>query len=347
MGKAFLLACLVVSPCAAAEPDLTLYGSVNCDKGFPRTTAAIEANTLYIELDPAVRSGYPWFVEDLPLLAGKINQLLRAYGFDSVAAKFVERAPTLPESGGAVALNYRRNSFIMRVGFPSSIGLTERCTVCPPSNRPAAKEKYGALCPSDNSVYGHTYGSCYEFMAVNFEKIAHDAQPKPRRYAYMAAVMVHEFVHAVHGRMLAEAASGSLERPGGCPKTLTMAAARARMSVARKALGVSAESMHQDAGLLAPGGVLQGDANMDTGFVADGAKTLQRCLFDPKLPESALADLSGVRSSAATCLGGTAMSRFFALPAGTRGLTASFLRTRSAGKCVPACFYGMPDAPMF
>lgn len=337
---------------APAAPFLQYYGKVNCENGYPGSTAKIPPNSFLIGIseDSVPRDKYAFVHEDLPVVVDKVNQLLRAYGFDAVTARTFDARTYygLPLESFDHALNYRRNSFFLTFfmgNLFAPIGQTEPCLICPAGSTTRAAEVYGALCPEGSEVFGHWYAGCSEGMGISVMKTGDDSKSRERRAAYLAYLAVHEFIHAAHMRLLADAVAGVPDEAGRCAPQIPLAAAQERTRALRAELGITGAGMHMTSGILTAGGGLTGSKGASVSVVTAGSKEISRCLYDPALPESALRDLSGVRSSSARCQGDTPLAAFFKLPEANRKAIRDFLSARAAAGCRRACYYGMPDKP--
>lgn len=333
-------------------PSLKLYGKVNCKNGFPNSTAKVAPNAFLIGIneDSVPKDKYGFVHEDLPVVVEKVNQLLRAYGFDALKAQPFDSKLYygLPLESFDHAFNYRRNSFVLTFfmgSLSAPIGQTEPCTICPVGSTTRAKEVYGKLCPEEFEVFGHWYSGCAEGMGLSVMKTGDDSKSRERRAAYLAYLAVHELIHAVHMRILADAVSGRSDEQGRCAGSIPLAAAQKRTRELRAELGIPGSGMHQTSGILTAGGGLTGSKNADVAVVVADSKVIDRCLYDPKLPEAALKDLSGILGSSARCQGDVPVSAFFKLPEANRKAIGAFLARRASQDCWEACYYGMPDRP--
>jgi hypothetical protein len=268
-------------------------------------------------------------------VTARVNELLKSYGFTMIHAQ--EHPYSTWENMAAEArdhaYNFRRNSYVMRLpvvfvlgGTPP--GLTDACELA--KGVPGYKKTES--CYNDMHV---KLGSVGVDTSFDSRRVAKD-ESGDRERAVLAVLIVHEFVHGVMDRMLAESVAGSADKKDGCKPQLDAAWAKSRSEALHKTLGICAGARHQAEGLLAAGGVLKGNPCADTGGGGNETPTVIRCLYDKTLPDSAAKSLAGGSSISAQC-SGVALGKYLRLPQAP--LIASYLSKRAGQACYDACYY--------
>lgn len=278
----------------------------------------------------AFNSELPWLGSERASVIANVNGLLTHYGFPvkavEVSLSEAKRIRDLPLAD--VALNYRANSYLATVGAMSdhvTLGGTDVHAV-------RRDDVLGAV------VLGPTKHSHIEQIAVNPTHHLADPQVPPRRKrAILAVILVHEFVHAAHTRLLGTLVSGD---PAPDLKPRRLVPIQTAVSATMKAYGmlaISRRTGHMADGLMAAGG--EHSSSPDEEFGGSNEDVLH-CLSDPRLPEAELGSLAKLAGSSRVCTNSNfPVSDYLRLPAANRSLIRRYLTKMSGAGCYAACYY--------
>lgn len=313
---------------ARSAPPSFLYcrASVDCSEAAAAKIERLPRDSYLI----AFNADLPWLNSERASVIVNVNGLLEHYGFPVTAREITlaeaKRIKDLPMAD--VALVYRANSYLATVG-----AMADHVTLGGTDVHAVRRDAILGMV-----VLGPTKHSHIERIAVNPAHQLSDPQvPARRKRALLAVILVHEFVHAAHNRLLGSLVSGD-PAPGLKPRRLVpiQTAVDATMK-AYDMLAISRNSGHMAEGLLAAGGEHSADPKAVFG---GSSEDMLHCLTDGRVPEAELDSLVRLAGSSRVCTyKNFPVSDYFRLPAANRGLIRRYLSKMSSAGCYAACYY--------
>lgn len=334
------------APAAARAQDkedrLVLAQRVDCRAKGAAEDARVPKNSVLLVFDPGgLSADEAWIMKDRAGIVAAVDQLLSFYGIEAVRAReySMDDAARLNRDDGTfhdVALDYANGSFLVKVtGTCPTAGNTNGFPVCNDKN-----------CPRDDQVYGpelrhYTDDSCVRPVAASTAYFPD--HPAARARAYMSAIIVHEFIHAAHQRVLGDLlASEPSTPPKACPAEIPLRKAIELSRRLRAELGLPSRAMHMAHGLMTAGEDLDGDPAWEAG---GGTPNMGQCLGDPAVPAALFNDLRTLASSRTLCTEKKVpIGEFFSVPAKNLAYINRHL-TKAAAGCHSACYYRVEKAP--
>lgn len=336
-----VLLCAMSARAQEKTDKLVFSQRVDCRGTDAASEAGIPKNSVLLAFDSKnLAAAEDWIVKDKPAMIRAVNQLLSVYGIDSVRAREfpMDAANKIFASGmGDVQLDYSANSFLVRVTneCPTQ-GNTNSYPVCMASE-----------CGTNNEVYGpelrhYAADSCVQGISYMPDEVP-KSQRVPRLRAYLAAIIVHEVIHAAHARVLGDLLAGEPSKPPkACAAELDLATAISVTRKMRSEMGIACGAMHMSDGLMVAGISFHGDPCDAAG---GGTPNLGQCVSDTKVPAGLFEDLGVFARSGFACTEKKVPIRdFFAVPAKNLALINRHLGKAAAAGCHSACYYRVVKA---
>jgi hypothetical protein len=340
--------CLPLAPRPAraqAKADrLVLVERVDCRAKAAPEVSGTPKNAILIDFDEtALSADEAWISRDKAGIIAAVNQLLSFYEIGAVRAREFsaqEAHQRFFSDNGAehdVALGYWNNSFLVEV--------TNSCPYSGNTNGfPVCDEKD---CSKDDQVYGPELRHYADYSCVQRVSASPSYFPGPhgerRARAYMAAIIVHEFIHAAHTRVIGDLlASEPASPPKACPVEIPLATAVKVSHALREKLGLPAKAMHMKHGLMTAGEDLNGDPASEAGGFTPN---MGQCLSDPKVPAALFQDLRALASSSVLCTEkAEPVFKFFQVAPVNLAYINRHLSKAAAAGCHSACYYRLQKA---
>jgi hypothetical protein len=345
-----LLALLVATDAAALKrpsKDFLICGRrVECEK-IPSLSAP--RNALLLNFQDADFTGpYAWIKNEKPAVIRSVNQLLSHYGFAITAREIDEgEYAALREHPDAdVILKYRANSFLATIG-DTGVGASRAAA----SLRAVDKDgdAYQVLGPTRHDKF-EVQDSDIEHIEVRPVGELANLETSPRRKrAMLAAVIVHEFVHAAQHRAMGTVVSGP---PAAAMSPACVVPYKDAVKITDKFFSMLAYSRvngHMTAGLMVAGMDHSGGLNDEYG---GGVHSLNPCLEDAGVPSALFDDMAKLAEYGGLCRPklvsdpndrGYPVSDYFRLPETNRSFIASYIKKMSAIQCYGGCYYQVVD----
>ncbi len=305
---------------------LVCRAQVDCGSESKDAVEALPRDSYLIAFSPDI----PWVKSEKAGVLRDVNGLLRHYGFPVTAKEIpvseADRIMKLPLAD--VALKYRANSYLGTVGVLGQ-GVNNGGTDIHAVKK---DEVLGMV------IFGPTQHWNIEKITANPAFQMNDPKVSARRKrAMLSVILVHEFVHAAHARLLETLISGD-PAPGLKPRrVLPIQVAVDTTMKAVAMLAISRYGGHMEEGLMAAGGEHHANINDEYGgSIGD----VSHCLLDPRLSEAQLDDLPALAGSSQPCTEQNyPVGDYFRLPATNRGLITRYLGKMKAAGCYAACYY--------
>lgn len=305
-------------------------------------------NALLVSFQDADFTGpFAWIRGEKAAVLRGVNQLLAHYGFPVRAQEIgAGQLRALREHPDAdVILKYRANSFLAIVGDKDVM-----------SNQ-GGTHIVGVESIDDSiMIFGPTRHPGFSVQDSDIElieirpvrELGDERVAVPRRRAMLAAMLVHEFVHAAHHRAMGAVVSGPPAMPLAPACVVPYEKASEATTKLMRMLQFSRSSGHMTQGLMAAGQDHSGNMNDVYG---GGKHSLRACLSDARRVAAALMDdLAALARHDGLCGPddedgpGYPASDYLDLPQPNRAFIGMYLNKMSSISCYGGCYYKVLDS---